>query len=267
VKKAAVDAEVAELNAKLSILIATYDKAMKEKNDAIAEADKYAKKLNLAQRLVGALGSELDRWTQSIADIDELLKVIIGDVLLASAFVSYVGPFNKQFRDTIMNNEFLTFFQKNGIPISAKPNPLLVLTDEATIAGWNNCGLPPDRVSTENGAILTNSERYSLIIDPQLQGITWLRKTWDSKGLRVTRMSNPKMVKTIELAVESGNPVLIENLENTIDAVIQPVYSRAIIKKGKSRLIKMGDKELNLSPDFNLFLHTKLSNPHYPPEI
>ena len=29
----------------------------------------------------------------------------------------------------------------------------------------------------------------------------------------------------------------------------------------------MGDKELTLDPKFNLFLHTKLSNPHYPPEI
>ena len=75
------------------------------------------------------------------------------------------------------------------------------------------------------------------------------------------------MAKTIELAVESGAPVLIENMENSIDAVIQPVYSRAVIKKGKSKYIKMGDKELTLNPKFNLFLHTKLSNPHYPPEI
>ena len=75
------------------------------------------------------------------------------------------------------------------------------------------------------------------------------------------------MVKTIEFSVEAGNPVLLENLENGIDAVIQPVYARAIIKKGKSRYIKMGDKELSLSPDFTLFMHTKLSNPHYPPEI
>ena len=83
----------------------------------------------------------------------------------------------------------------------------------------------------------------------------------------MTRLSNNKMVKIIEFAVESGNPVLIENMENTIDAVIQPVYSRAIVKKGKNKYIKMGDKELSLSPSFNLFLHTKLSNPHYPPEI
>lgn len=80
-------------------------------------------------------------------------------------------------------------------------------------------------------------------------------------------MSNPKMAKTIEFAVEGGQPVLLENLENSIDAVIQPVYSRAIIKKGKSKYIKMGDKMLTLNPKFNLFLHTKLSNPHYPPEI
>jgi len=141
------------------------------------------------------------------------------------------------------------------------------LTDEAKIAGWNNYGLPSDRVSTENGAILTNSERYSLIIDPQLQGITWIRKTYESAGLKVTRLSNPKLVKTIEFSVEAGNPVLIENLENSIDAVIQPVYARCIIKKGKSKYIKMGDKELTLSPTFGLYMHTKLSNPHYPPEI
>jgi len=151
--------------------------------------------------------------------------------------------------------------------MSAVPNPLAVLTDEATIAGWNNFGLPPDRVSTENGAILNNSERYSLVIDPQLQGITWLRKTWDPHNLQVTRLSNPKMPKTIELSVENGNPVLLENMEDSIDAVIQPVYSRAVIKKGRTRYIKMGDKELTLHANFNLFLHTKLSNPHYPPEI
>jgi len=61
--------------------------------------------------------------------------------------------------------------------------------------------------------------------------------------------------------------VLIENMENSIDAVLQPVYSRAIIKRGKTRQILMGDRLLTLHPQFKLFLHTKLSNPHYPPEI
>lgn len=125
------------------------------------------------------MGSELERWSQSIIDLGEQQTYIIGDVLLASAFVSYVGPFNKKFRDRIIVDEFINFFKTNNIPMNVIPDPLLTLTDEATIAGWNNCGLPPDQVSTENGAILCNSERYPLIIDPQLQGITWLRKTYE----------------------------------------------------------------------------------------
>lgn len=52
------------------------------------------------------------------------MKVIIGDVLLASAFVSYVGPFNKSFRDKIMNENFLPFFAQNDIPMSPDSNPL-----------------------------------------------------------------------------------------------------------------------------------------------
>jgi len=64
--------------------------------------------------------------------------------LLASAFVSYVGPFNKKFRDMIIYDNFVAFFQGNNIPMSPKANPLAILTDEATIAGWNTFGLPPD---------------------------------------------------------------------------------------------------------------------------
>lgn len=149
---------------------------MDEKNAAEAEANKCARRLDSAQRLVNALGSESERWNQAIIDLGEKIIVITGDVLLASAFVSYVGPFNKKFRDLIMNTKFLDFFRKMRIPMSPDPNPLGILTDEATVAEWNNQKLPADRVSTENGAILTNSERYSLIIDPQLQGITWLKE-------------------------------------------------------------------------------------------
>lgn len=52
------------------------------------------------------------------------------------------------------------------IPCSPSPDPLMLLTNDAIKASWNNQGLPSDSVSTENGTILTNSERYPLMIDP-----------------------------------------------------------------------------------------------------
>jgi len=135
-KKAEVDALVAKLNSELQVLLDAYNKAMTEKNDAIAAAEKCERKMSLATRLVSALGSEQERWAQSIIDIGELMKVVIGDVLLASAFVSYVGPFNKQFRDKILTANFTPFFGQNNIPMSENSNPVDILTDDAKCAVW-----------------------------------------------------------------------------------------------------------------------------------
>lgn len=34
-----------------------------------------------------------------------------------------------------------------------------------------------------------------------------------------------------------------------------------------ARLCSIGEEEVELHPNFKLFLHTKLSNPHFPPEV
>lgn len=56
------------------------------------------------------------------------------------------------------------------MPKTLGVGPCEFLIDDATKAEWNNQGLPNDSVSIENGVILSNSERYPLLIDPQLQG-------------------------------------------------------------------------------------------------
>jgi len=269
-KKATMEAMVAELSAKLAILQADFQKAMDEKNKAEAEANKCAKRLDSANRLVNALGSESERWNNAIVQLGIDLDCIIGDVLLASSFVSYVGPFAKKYRETIINDSFMTYFKEKNVPCSPNCNPLVILTNDAQKAEWNTQKLPNDQVSTENGAILTSSDRYSLMIDPQLQGITWIRTKEAKNNLETTRLTPESMaqaIRVLERCVEQGRPVLIENLDNAIDASISPIYARQIIKRGRTSIIKMGDKELTLDPGFNLFLHTKLSNPHYPPEI
>merc|ERR1719472_386758 len=75
------------------------------------------------------------------------------------------------------------------------------------------------------------------------------------------------MVSTFEVALDQGKSVLIENMGEKIDAVLSPVISRTTIKRGNKKVVKLGDKEIVLSPNFRLFMQTKLLNPHYPPEI
>ena len=60
---------------------------------------------------------------------------------------------------------------------------------------------------------------------------------------------------------------MIENIGESIDAVLNPVIQRAAIKRGKKSYVKIGDTEVEFHPSFRLFLHTKLGNPHYPPEV
>merc|ERR1719253_2552439 len=75
-KKAEVDALVAALEAKLAKLMKEYDKAMAEKDAVMKEAQKCQTKLDMAQRLVGALSANGVIWEQTIQNAaDELVYI------------------------------------------------------------------------------------------------------------------------------------------------------------------------------------------------
>ena len=270
--------QVAELEHKLSKLTSELNAANKEKQDAMDSVEKGQRKLDLAQRLTNALASENVRWAENILTMEADKELLTGDVLLASAFISYVGPFTKVFRDKLMTEIFTPFLQINFrkamgenvlIPLSNSADPLKILTSSPQIAAWSADGLPADQVSIENATIVTASSRWPLIIDPQLQGIKWLKQkeSQPDRNLQVVRLGQNGMLRKLERALENGHTILIENIGETLDAVLNPVIQRAVIKRGKKMYIKLGDVEVEFHPNFRLFLHTKLSNPHYPPEI
>lgn len=274
----AVIEQVTELEAKLAKLTAELNAANKEKQEALDSVEKRQRKLDLAQRLTNALASENVRWAENILTMEADRELLTGDVLLASAFVSYVGPFTKVFRDKLMGEIFIPYLRDNfqkalgegvTVPLSASADPLKILTSTAQVASWGADGLPADNVSIENGTIVTTSYRWPLIIDPQLQGIKWLKQkeSHPDRNLQVVRLGQTDMIKKLESALENGHTILIENIAEVLDAVLNPVIQRAVIKRGRKMFIKLGDTEVEFHPNFRLFLHTKLSNPHYPPEI
>merc|ERR1719359_2731605 len=257
---------VAELEVKLAALMKEFDSVIKEKDQTVAEAKKCSDKLDMAKRLVAALSANGVIWEQTVQTVGDDLVFIPGDTVIACAFASYVGIFTREYREICLE-QFQAFLRKNNVSLGPKPDPLVILCSEADQAAWAGQGLPSDRVSMENGAISTNSERWCLIIDPQLQGVFWIKNKEIDNGLVVTRMGHPKMVNTFEACLDQGKPVLIEAMMEAVDAVLQPVIARSTIKRGKSRMIKLGDKEINYHANFKFYMQTKLANPHYPPEI
>ncbi|KAJ7315905.1 hypothetical protein JRQ81_002067 [Phrynocephalus forsythii] len=258
--------KIADLNANLANLTAEFEKATAEKIKCQQEADATNRVISLANRLVGGLASENVRWAESVENFREQEKTLCGDVLLITAFVSYVGYFTKKYRMELLDKFWAPYLQQLKVPIPITPglDPLSLLTDDADIATWNNQGLPSDRMSTENATILCNTERWPLIIDAQLQGIKWI-KNKHGADLKAIRLGQKSYLDIIEQAVSVGDTLLIENIGETVEPVLDPLLGRNTIKKGK--FIKIGDKEVEYHPDFRLILHTKYFNPHYKPEM
>ncbi|NXO51687.1 DYH9 protein, partial [Aramus guarauna] len=265
-KLASIKAKIARLNENLGKLTAKFEKATSDKLKCQQEAEATACTIALANRLVGGLASENVRWAEAVKNFKQQQSTLCGDVLLITAFVSYLGYFTKKYRLELLDGIWKPYLHQLKVPIPVTPSldPLTMLTDDADVAAWQNEGLPADRMSTENATILTNCERWPLMVDPQLQGIKWI-KTKYGEALRVIRIGQKGYLDTMEQALAAGELVLIENLEESVDPVLGPLLGRETIKKG--RYIKIGDKECDFNPAFRLILHTKLANPHFQPEL
>ncbi|XP_049809049.1 dynein beta chain, ciliary [Schistocerca nitens] len=265
-KLSVIKRKVASLEEQLAQLTADFEKATAEKLRCQQEADATTRTIELANRLVGGLASENVRWAEAVANYMKQGTTLPGDVLLVTAFISYVGCFTKQFRLDLLNKMWLTFLRtlEPPIPITEGLDPLTLLTDDALVAVWNNEGLPSDRMSTENATILTNSDRWPLMIDPQLQGVKWIKQKYGEQ-LTVLRLGQRGYLDVVEKALTTGATLLFENIDEDVDPVLDPLLGRNLIKKG--RAIKIGDKEVEYNSKFRLLLHTKLANPHYKPEM
>uniref|UniRef100_A0A5F8GSV7 Dynein axonemal heavy chain 11 n=1 Tax=Monodelphis domestica TaxID=13616 RepID=A0A5F8GSV7_MONDO len=265
-KLQAIRKKLADLGDNLNRLTTSFEKAIAEKVRCQDQVNQTNKTIGLANRLVRELESEKVRWGQSITSFEAQEKTLCGDVLLTAAFVSYVGYFTKQYREELVQCKWIPFLksQKVPIPITAGLDVITMLTDDATVAAWNNEGLPSDRMSTENATILTHAERWPLMIDPQQQGIKWMKNKYGS-DLKILRLGQKGFLNAIENALAFGDVTLIENLDETIDPVLDPLLGRNTIKRGK--FIRIGDRECEFHPNFRLILHTKLANPHYKPEL
>ena len=91
---------------------------------------------------------------------------VIGDVLVSSGVVAYLGAFTVDFRTECVR-EWHQLCTQKSIPCSKSFSVSITLGEPVKIRTWNIAGLPVDSFSVENGIIISNSRRWPLMIDPQ----------------------------------------------------------------------------------------------------
>jgi dynein heavy chain len=237
-----------------------------KRDDLQNQSDQCSGRLLRATELTGGLVDEAARWLQELKQLNQDKIDLTGNILLAAGCIAYCGPFTAVFRQEMVN-EWVRTCREFDIPADKDFSLERVLGDAPEIRQWNIQGLPADPLSVENGMIVTKGQRWPLMIDPQTQANRWIRAKEKANRVQVIKLSESSYLRTLENCIRVGNPVLLENVEESLDPALEPVLGRQVFKQQGRLLIRLGDTDVDYSPEFRFYITTKLPNPHYPPEV
>ena len=113
---AKVKEEVRKLNEKVDSLREKLFAAEKQKKIVEDDADECQNKLTAAEKLVNGLAGENKRWGENVVFLKANVKSVVGDVLLASEFVSYIGAFSSGLRFSLWKDNWLPDITNKEIP-------------------------------------------------------------------------------------------------------------------------------------------------------
>eukprot|EP00163_Fabomonas_tropica_P006846 TRINITY_DN1642_c1_g1_i1.p1 TRINITY_DN1642_c1_g1~~TRINITY_DN1642_c1_g1_i1.p1 ORF type:complete len:1696 (+),score=519.30 TRINITY_DN1642_c1_g1_i1:526-5088(+) len=243
-----------------------YNDAVKRKEYLIQSVSDCTSRLGRAKKLLGALGEEKVRWSKSVEELNGRKLNLFGDVVMASGVVAYLGVFTGDYRQGLIEKWSAHLSElklKHTTPFSVSQ----ALSEPLAIREWQTHGLPSDTVSVDNAVIMKNARRFPLIIDPQGQANSWIKKEEKANNLNVKDINSDDLLRTLENCIQYGVPVLLENVGEELDKALDPILGKEWYISGGRKVIKVGDATFDWSDEFRFYITTKLANPHYTPEI
>ena len=276
--------EIADLNADLKQYEKKQkklDKTIKDLNDSIdgykkeyssliakveslkREKEKVNKKITKSFNLLKSLGSERSRWEKSSKTFDSQFKTLVGDVLLSSALLSYIGFFDQFYRNLLFNT-WKGYLQGKGVQFKLDLSVVEYLSKPNERMEWQKNGLPSDDICRQNAVILNRFNRYPLVIDPSGQAYEFLLKSYPK--ITKTSFIDDSFLKQLETALRFGLQILIQDVEN-IDPILNSILNKETIKRSGRTLIRVGDQEVDFTPSFNMFMITRNSEAKFTPDL
>lgn len=222
-------------------------------------------KLKRADALIKGLGGEKTRWTKMSENLALTYENVTGDILLSAGVIAYLGAFVTSYRE-IAVHQWSTLLRSKGITCAEHFSLRETLGNPVQIRSWVIHRLPNDSFSIDNGIMLFRSNRWPLMIDPQGQANSWI-KEMEKGNLKVVKQNQGNFVRILENSLAFGTPVLIENVPESLDPILDPILLKQVVVTGGIATIRLGDNTIDYDKNFRLFITTKLSNPHYPPEL
>ena len=256
---------LAEVERKLEKLTTNMNAAIHRKKTLEEDIATTQARLVRADKLISGLAGEKGRWEEQLKVLRAESATLVGTMLLAAGSVAYTGPFTAQFRSELIHTWTDTMHEK-GIPVMEN-FAFDGIADPVRVRTWGIKGLPMDKFSIENATIVEKSHRWCLCIDPQGQANSWIKAMERGNGLMTLKQSEGKFMQKMESCIRAGIPVLLENVGEELDASLDPILLKQIVKKQGRLYIRLGDQDVEWEPSFKLYITTKMPNPHYMPEL
>ena len=119
--------------------------------------------------------------------------------------------------------------------------------------------MPGDSLTLENSVAMFNSSKTSLLIDPNTQATEWLKKNLQTQGnLEILNQQDQKFTNQLELSVRFGKTLIIQELDQ-VEPILIPILRRDLIHQGPRWVVQIGDKFVDYSETFQLYLCTRNS--------
>ncbi|XP_029676723.1 dynein heavy chain 7, axonemal-like [Formica exsecta] len=257
---------LAALNAKLAALNNSLRQTLQKKLNLEMEVATCTTKLVKAEKLIASLGGEKSRWMECAHDLQMNYDSLVGNMLLSCGIIAYMASYNTSFRDEILT-KWKEFMETSEIPYTKTYDFVSVLGVEIEINHWQLCGLSKNRFAIENAIILNNSEQWCLFIDSQNQINQWIKRIEKKNDLDVVKLTDSDYMSVIERNIETGVPVLLENIGETLEIALEPILLKNTYKNETTYYIDIGAKSVRYSLNFRFYITTRLSNPNYTADV
>ncbi|XP_066149434.1 dynein axonemal heavy chain 7-like [Euwallacea fornicatus] len=254
--------EVVRIEEKLAQLNWLLDEAVKKQVKLQSEVDLCNRKLSSAQKLIGGLGGERQRWSEAAERLQRHLDDLPGDALLSCALVAYLPQLSQQKRNEKLL-VFRNFIENLKIPITKKEDFKFsaLLANTSKVETWIENGLLPSEFFIENALIVHNSQFHCLFIDPEFQAQQWIIKTEAGHNLLQTKLTFNDFLSQLKNSLIHGLRILIKDPQGFI-----PLYLTEFLSQEKNP-VTINLEEVEVHGSAKTYLIGCKSNAKYSEEI
>jgi dynein heavy chain 1 len=231
-----------------------YTEMIRETENIKGEIKEVEIRTERSMTIVRNLESEKKRWISNIKSFKEQTQNLIPQCLLSASVFTYSGRLDHKLRIE-QYNLWSSFLKGNGIEFE-EIRVTEHLNTSSNLLQWENCGLPNDELFYENVTILEKVQfpKVRYLIDGVGNLLETISKKLDRK-ISLTSFLNKNFIHDLQNALRFGGVLVIQDAEN-FDPILAPLLSNEFQRVGNRKLIRIGDKDVDCSADFELLLYT-----------